>query len=244
MQLRLVSDFRDYYDHWFDLDGEPFERMATGGMSRPEMLAYLDALGIPTPHHCIAGNMRTQIDDHDLDLGGRTYRVTGYGDTLKVVVYTDDRAHRGEGKRLMTAREAVENYSQAYCSVYQDVPEAAGESVRYLRVGRRAFVYTYRSADDWRSNCGEVEIGQPKTFPSSSRHYFWHGDPQRIPYPLWAIDFVRRQRAGVEPATMPHYVAVDFNLAPGLKGTGIEDILSAREVVDLLKEATASLTPA
>ena len=39
-------------------------------------------------------------------------------------------------------------------------------------------------------------------------------------------------------------LAVDFNISPGLNGTGIEDIVPAKDIVELLKEAVARGVPA
>lgn len=48
-------------------------------------------------------------------------------------------------------------------------------------------------------------------------------------YPLFAIDFV-------ESLSHKQLMAIDFNTAPGMKGTGMEDIISTEQVVKLIRE--------
>lgn len=51
MNLRLKSDFRDYYDHRFDLVGQEFQRVSTNGMNRVEMFKFLCNLDYVTVQH-------------------------------------------------------------------------------------------------------------------------------------------------------------------------------------------------
>lgn len=53
MKIALASDFRDYYDHRFELRHRPhdylFERYAKGGMSKREQFALLDSILATAP---------------------------------------------------------------------------------------------------------------------------------------------------------------------------------------------------
>lgn len=225
MRLKLVSDFRDYYDHWFDLDGEPFFRDSTSGMDRRTMLDFLNSIGMKTPEYGTAAELVPN----------------GY----PLVVYTDERAHRGEGKEIMLPWDAMERHPDALAARFYggltQCPLSAfwggtsehgsrhlsdkcrSSTVRYLTIGRRTWALGYYSMTDWRSNCGEggVEVLAEVTDAEMVR-----GLRATINLPLWAIDTI---------FTEHHELAVDFNIAPGLKGTGIEDLLTAVEVVDLIK---------
>ena len=217
MKIKLVSNFRDYYDYWFDLEGDvEFKRISTGGMSRPDMLKYLSSHDIPTPFYGYVKEFTREIDPM-------------YHDLIKVIVHTNPNTHWGEGKELMTLEEAAEKYPDSFITFYEDTGRPA-ESIRDLYIGGRVFRMRYKSDDSWRSNVGNVEIGIISRWPL-------HRELKDIgkEYPLFAIDYVSRQRRGMEPTNMPWYVAVDFNEAPGLKGTGIENILDATEVVDLIR---------
>jgi hypothetical protein len=90
----------------------------------------------------------------------------------------------------------------------------------------------YTSIEDWRSNCGDGDIQlffRDKTELLSDHQY---KDLLIFKYPLFAIDFV--------PVDNEIY-AVDFNIAPQVKGTGVEKVLTAKEAVDSIKKAYAKL---
>ncbi len=198
MKLKLRTDFFDYYDHWFDLDGQVFERLSTGGMSRGEMFKYLNDHGIRTAGY------------------GKVHTFASMGPSIShVVVYTDEQCHRGDGKLLLALGEALRDYPDTLASVY--IKQGIGISHRHLQIGEYHFWLRYQSRD-WRSNCGDVDI----TLLDCGVGYH-----PTIDQPLFAIDFVGEDRR----------LAVDFNIAPGIRGSGVEGLLSGKEVVDAIKEA-------
>jgi hypothetical protein len=134
----------------------------------------------------------------------------------KLVVYTDLKAHRGEGKVLLPSDQAVKQYPNAFASAYIEGPPA---SLRLLQIGWMSFWLRYESDDKWRSNVGDVKITVEQI---SGQNEFLED------YPLVAIDYV-------QGPDKPH--AIDFNIAPGIQWTGIEDHLKGPEVVDLLRHA-------
>ena len=197
LKLRLLSNFSDYYDFSFDGLGEEFRRFTTDGLSRPAMLTFLGHHGFNPPKH------------------GKVWEIAM--DCPKLVVYTDERSHRGEGKLLLGSKEAMEQYPGSYASEYI---ESAPQSLRLLQVGIMRWMLSYRSDDAWRSNVGsEVEIS------ILSEHV---GYSLKIAAPLFAIDFVT-DRKGAQ-------YAVDFNVAPGLKWTGIDDRMKPEDIVNLIKD--------
>jgi hypothetical protein len=215
-KVRLISDFHDYYDHWFDeFNAElVFERLSTGGMSRPQMLAYLKSLGLRVPFF---GRVR---DVYEYVLRG--FKEIPRIDTIfAMVVHLDEKAHRGEGKVMLSLRDALEKYPDCFAVEYIPArPDGLGLSWRYLQVGDKIFWLEYFSRDDWRSNCGDVEV----RVLSRERD----GYNNKIRYPLYAVDFI--------PAAGKLY-AIDFNIAPGIKGTGVEELLPAREAAEAIKKA-------
>lgn len=199
MKVKLRSDFTDYYDHWFDLEGVEYRRVGTDGPSRSEMFEILRGLGLMTPTH---GRLGEQ------DLGHR-----------EVVVYLDERLHCGEGKTRLLYNDAVVRHPGKLFSLF--IPPG-GVSIRHLHIGRRCFELQYRSVEDWRSNVGDGdccvrgEIAVP-TYRS------------KVAEALFAIDFV---------PLLPteQLFAVDFNIAPGMRGSGMERVLSAWEAAELIKD--------
>jgi len=207
MNVYLESDFHDYYDHMFDTNGAKFERMSVTDLSRGEAFTKLTNMGLAVPAW-----------------GG----VSGLNHTFppetRIVVYIDHFAHRGEDKELMSIREAMaRDYSGKTASIY--VPNLQPEmprSDRYLRIGGRIFWLTYISLDEWQSNRGNVSITElpPPRFLED------FGDNE--PLPMLAIDFVKCMYGG--------WLAVDYNTAPGLRHTPVEDALNATEVVGEVKK--------
>jgi hypothetical protein len=207
MKLKLMSNFYDYYDHWFDLDGSTFERSTKGGMVRGRMFGFLRNKGFDTPIYGIVSHLKNAFYLEDDD---------------KIVVYTNENLHCGEGKKLMTLKDAYtdKKLQKCLCTQYinSDNPFNYAVSYRHLQIGNRAFWLRYISYNDWRSNYGDGDIELIEERKSI-----------KIPsVPLYAIDFVEKN--GI-------YYAIDFNISPGIRGTGVEDILPAKEVVDLIKES-------
>lgn len=217
-KVRLISDFRDFYDHWFDGASAEltFERMSTGGMPRREMLEYLQALGLRVPAFGrmadVYEKMRQRYEFLNLD-----GFVERFG---MVVVHLDETAHRGEGKIRLPLRDAIEQYPDHLVVEHiPATPSGLGASWRYLQVGDKRFWLEYFSRDDWRSNCGDVQI-QVLSREEDGYH-------PRIKAPLFAVDFVWGDTI----------YAIDYNIAPGVAGTGVESILPAREAADAIKAA-------
>lgn len=140
-----------------------------------------------------------------------------------VVVHLNPHAHRGEGKQLMTFGSAKVTYQGN--TLAQRFVGGGGRSVRWLKVGAMCWELRY-SSGDWRSNVGDVTVEVVG---------------ERIPFadypPLAAVDLVKAGDA---------LYAVDYNIAPGLRGTGMEDVLKPAEAAGLIKAAilsTSAVTP-
>ena len=176
------------------------------------MFAFLKRVGLEVPIHGIVQEMYARMEEYERET---------VESTMDLVVYLDEMAHRGEGKIRLGFKEAQDAYPNRFASMYIHPPQDLAQSTRYLAVGDRAFWLWYESVDDWRSNCGDVRIavlGEEKAgrYP--------------IPFALYAIDFVP---IGKQNARL----AVDFNVAPGIRGTGVEERLSAQEAVEAIKRA-------
>jgi hypothetical protein len=126
----------------------------------------------------------------------------------------------------MSAEKADAEYYGCFGSAYLAPANGQPVSRRYLRIGSKVFWLEYRSDDNWRSNCGTVwiEYARPPRFLMN----FVDDEP----YPMLAIDFVRRE-AGL-------WAAIDYNTSPGLRHTPIEEDISGEEVVALIKEWMAN----
>ncbi|WCF11664.1 hypothetical protein NDS46_30420 (plasmid) [Paenibacillus thiaminolyticus] len=205
--LKLVSNFIDYYDHYFDLQGDVLRRLSNEGMNRVEMLQFLQQKNLTVPLHGIVKNLQ----NHSL-IERDTY----------VIVHTDIHSHRGENKHLLLYRDALERYPDELMVLY--VSSFQGCSWRYLKIGSRSFILHYQSKD-WRSNWDTEKI----TIEDENASLI----NIDVNEPLFAIDFVKNINENGEAVMM----AIDYNIAPQLKGTGIENILAPAEVANLIKES-------
>jgi hypothetical protein len=212
MKIGLRSDFNDYYDHCFTTPWEVadklVERLTTVGMPNATTLLYLDSIDLVTPTHGRVQELVPVVVE-------RSGMPAAIAEKLfELVVYTDEYGATDSNKLRLNCLEAVARYPEAYASVFiPSSPETGGSSLRYLRLGMRAFWLRYTSKDDWRSHHGSMQI---ELLGEESRA----SEPHAIPYPLFAIDFVKSDRL----------YAVGLDIAPRLQGTGIEHLITADEV--------------
>ena len=225
MKIGLISDFLDYYDNHFEnryFSNFIWKRLSTGGLSRLEILKFLNYLGFNTPIFGTIGEVADHIivtelyNSKDEDI---FFKFT------EVVIYDDLQAHKGEGKKLLTLEKALETNPQSFCSVYMRSLIDGSRSNRYLQIGNRAWTLLYESPD-WRSNVGDVKIS---VLDEMLKIPEW---TKKIQEPLFAIDLV---------PVGSHYYAIDFNIAPQIKGTGLEEILKPEETAMLIKNALINL---
>ena len=214
MNVKLLSNFTDFYDHHFDLDGEVFDRRDNIGMDRRQMFEFFGSLGLKTPFH---GTLK-EVFEHQAEWCPAP-------ELQHAVVYLDLNSHRGNDKIQVRGTDPYwqqfqDDFAAEFIPTYTQ--PNIGISYRYLQIGPRKWWLEYISASDWRSNYGDVKINiLAEEAP---------GFHPKINYPLYVVDFLL---AG-------GFYAIDFNQSPGLRGTGIENILKPQEVVDLIKEGIAN----
>lgn len=132
-----------------------------------------------------------------------------------LVVYTDPYAHCGEGKELVSSDDPfLDDKQDYYCSAFVGKHLDKSYSKRLLFVGEAAFEYWYSSTESWMSNVGDGQITEAKRV--------YCARPPLTP-PLFAIDFVEGY-------------AVDYNTAPGTRGTGLNKLLTSEGVYRLLEK--------
>jgi hypothetical protein len=157
--------------------------------------------------------------------------VVGIMDPGEIVVYTDEFKHCGLGK-VRSSSQYTKYGGKLYSRFIKSAPQAM--SFRDLWIGNSRFFLQYVSDDKWRSNVGNVMITQLNSVYSHD-HLFPNYDRSRIYSPIFAFDYVRNQLT-------EEMLAVDFNTAPGLRGTPIEKMYSGEFVAGLIKEWFASNT--
>jgi hypothetical protein len=142
----------------------------------------------------------------------------------QVVVYFDETMHQGEGRRLDVRR----NVGPDECwAEFIAPPGGCGQSVRWLKVGQLAFVLRYVSTGDWRSNVrtDSIEVEELALPPGADA--LCDELQRRYRSPLVAVDLTVSQFGTLW--------ATDLNLAPGLRGSGVEVYLPARQCADEIR---------
>lgn len=212
MKVAIVSDFIEPYDHWFDLNSPAsrvVSRMSTGE-TRQQGFRHLQDMNLRVPYHGKVCEM------YDICTG-----------RPKIVLYHDEKAHRGEGKELAILSPSIlDRCPQTLAALYVECG-AYAMSYRYLRLGLWTCWLRYFSDDKWRSNYGKVQIDMYNQDPTP---YLVFPDKFIDPYhvPLLAIDFV------VSWSGM--WWAVDYNTSPGIKDTPVMDLISGQDIVKSIKQ--------
>lgn len=230
MKTILRTDFLDYYDHWFDRchslneTDYCFRRYQDGNhpdsflaLKRSTMFALFVEHGLRTPRHGKVEELVQELTDC----------THGPDSTILLVVYLDELSHRGDDKVLSSIEDALKKFPGQLASVYLGGQDQKGVSYRYLRAGFKEFWLRYQSCDDWRSNCGDVQVdllsAGGQGLPSEVKAV-----RGVLSYaPLVAVDFVRFRGS---------YHGIDINLAPGMRRTGIGRRLSAKKMADNIKD--------
>lgn len=218
--MQLKSDFNDWYDYAFNKEGPVYERYAKTNRSRQQDLEFLKSIGCNVPRYGKAKDLVQELLGAKWNSFFETWnfrKSDEIKDVEDIVVYTDDCAHCGDGKQLVTLREAEEKYSDNFAVEY--FCESFGESYRYLQVGNRKWWLFYKSYEDWRSNNGN---GDTTILCEEDTGY--HGS---IHVPMFAVDFI--------PTSAVGFVAIDYNTAPGLEP--FKDKVKAGAIVELLQQA-------
>jgi hypothetical protein len=214
-KVAIISEFVDYYDHAFD-----------------SILFHHDIVW----ERSIRNGIKRRDIFKALDNVGLLTPLHGEVDKIvplllkddndkEVVIYTDEYAHCGTGKIKLPAKAAME-WAGCYCSEYIKPQTKNAVSFRILRIGIKCWLLKYTGINSWMSNSAEdvnieliSELDNVKTVMRNS--------------PMLAIDYVL-------DGNMPQYI--DINTAPGLKWTGLEDVLHPSDVYKLVVDYYENLS--
>ena len=208
MKIKLKSDFYDFYDHLFDLDGGIiWERMTRTKRSRADDIKLLHSVGYPTPAF------------------GKIKFFKSLNNTEnRYIVYTDPYAHCGEGKCIVF-HEDLDNFDDnLYCSVY--IPSRVAYHIRHLVVGDWFIVLKYKSNHEWLSSYAPtIKIEQVSRIEDKFKKFLPIFNIQReLESPLVALD--GKFMDGI-------LCFFDLNTAPAL--TLLEGIFSPKEVEEAIR---------
>lgn len=235
MNVKLYSNFIDYYDHHFELDSDlVFYRHMSAGPDRITMLTMMHALGFDVPKHDLVKNLyASMVAEYETE---EQLKASKYDNLLQLVIYQNIRSHAGDDKIKMTLAEAYEKHPDLYAAQFIPTIDREGRSMsyRYLSIGKENLWLRYTSTDDWRSNCGNVTIEKVNVSFGVDDKINFDG----INLPLYAIDFVPIQH---HRSSHMNLCAVDFNVSPGLKGTPVQEMFKPQEIAQLIKDKMVEL---
>lgn len=229
----LYSDFTDYYDH----------RLLNVSTPRPENTVTWQRLADKPTFPKWSQFQILQDLGYKVPTNGALFCTPNLQTCNQIVVYLDPYSHRGQGKELLHPANAVaNNMGNLFCSEYIPTTQENTKyfhqnptSYRVLKFGIQGYyIFQYTSnTDKWRSNVGEVEIKLltkaddvllKELMPKYHRKPILHELS-----PLIAIDIVKNINTG-------EYYAIDFNTAPQLKYTGLENAVNAYMVEQAILE--------
>lgn len=200
--VKLDSDFVDYYDNFFNDSGPlVYHRRMGNSLPRGVALEKLRAKGVPI-----------------IPLGA----VNQFPRTARnLVVYTDQKAHQGQGKKILDWNEANIMYPNTLASQY--VEDTGGLYLKHLQVGSRRFNLTMQNPYNGTAchpgfivNLQELEPGYNFV----------------MALPIFSIDYIPFN--GV-------MTAVDFNEVQNLYELGFERVMTPSDVVKEIESAIKAL---
>jgi len=217
--MQLLTDYQQFYDGIFDDRPPVFHRMAftRGGLDRRAQFRLFASLGLLAPPH---GTV-TELQERFRRSGPPLEWPEEVARDVWCVVYTDELAHRGEGKVLVPLGEAVQRYPGCFASLYV-APASEPVAFRHVRFGRLAYWLRQSGARaGWQSNRADEEqvLSQRRVAGTNP-----------VPRVLWAIDLIPSPNG---------LLAVDFNTAPDLTTLGETGALTNAEAQAELELAAA-----
>ena len=219
--MKLQSDFRDYYDFAFSKDDKVtfFRNAGDRSMSKLDQFHLLQKLDLRTPMYGTP----------------KILSANGLGRDDLVVVYIYDKAHCGEGKTLIDLSLALQDHPCTLCSQWVNTTGSFDESRSYrlLQIGDRAWWLRYEGIGGWMSNhCEDTMIYIESECSAINAEVL-------RPYPLFSIDFMFPVNTPYDDKlNLLDGYAIDFNSAPGMKWTGIDEILQPWDVYNLISDYT------
>lgn len=134
-ELKILSDFEDYYDNQSNNNGTIiYNRNFGESLSKAGALKYIRSLGIPT--------IETQA-----------VKEIAPG-VKRIVVYMDPKAHEGKGKQVMKRSDALSYYGNYLASPY--IESTNGLYIKMLQIGTRRFKLLLQHTNDGDLTTGRV----------------------------------------------------------------------------------------
>jgi hypothetical protein len=266
----IQSDWLERYDSLLHdpMGSIRWKRLSRGGRNRREIFKLLESYVsqcTPFPVHVAPhGTVKELWDKYqEREVDGvwngnwaHHHLCTSFNE---LVIYRDEMAHRGEGKEIVYADDAIIECPDAYASVLLRNKQDYAISHRDLYIGNHAFKLTYVSlTDSWRSNCGHVVITLDgfEVYTDYDHMPFTRKLGIEIKSPMFAFDYIDVPVSSSQfPDGKSERFYVDFNEAPGLpdeviinrfgserKGDCVkfEEVISSEKIAECVEKSLKS----
>jgi hypothetical protein len=254
MRIKLSTDYHDNYDHWFDREGELcFIRSAVQSWSvtRTDMFNAFAKISLNTPKYASVD----QFEDDEI-----------------IVVYVDENAHCGEGKILLSAKDAkrmnflavkaalskglTDLSSNAVTSILKSLKDVTGapepsQSISHLKASK--YIPDFRGVTYRLLNCGDLSCWFRHVSFDDWRSNAGDGDlfelsSGEILFPSFIPENILNPLWAIDFIPQRNdsgveLLAVDFNTAPKIAGTPLAKLASPKTFADSLRQKLMSLRP-
>jgi hypothetical protein len=130
-ELKIKSDFRDYYDSASTSKSNlVYERYYSNAYSRAKGISVLKAIGFKT-----------------IEIGPVNQIALMH---KQVVVYTNANEHMGQGKIVMTANDALLTYPNCLASPFYEC--TSDITTKFVKIGSRGFKIQLRNSEQLKSD--------------------------------------------------------------------------------------------
>lgn len=137
-----------------------------------------------------------------------------FRDDGPIIVYTNPKGHHGEGKKILSVDEALQSYENSIaCKYYEDTV-----TIKYVQIGKRRFTLCFQKFDPVTLNMGRL-ISIRESTPEYNR---------LVGLPIFSIDYISNGH---------EMLATDFNEVENLQRIGMNNYISARDVVAEIEES-------
>lgn len=224
--MKIISDFRDYYDDMVVDSGREFKRHTNGGPSKKEAFVLFHTLKLKVPIH---GKVHILYDAllKSMNKTDAEFRSDEHASDYKVIMYQNPTVH-DQSKLVLTPILDALSTPDVYAA--QHIPSDGGKATTYewYKVGQREYWVEHTSDDDFRSGVGDTKM----------RIIGGRGTSDKFGLPNLALIFKSAPliRVAFVPFRLtngrPGMTAVDLDTAPKLAGTPLAEDLSPQECIE------------
>lgn len=218
--ITIDSDYKDYYDNTLREKDEQnisftLKRRKDERADRASRFDFMSKLGLKTPLYGKIKELIPSLLERDQILTD----CPGIEDVFEVIVYLPEEKNN---KIRLTYRQAIKRYPNHFgCEYIPSSPSGVGVSWEYICIGTSAFWLQRSSSNNWQANKGNNRIRLSNT--KKKRLIL---EDTLLSDCLFSTTFIILRN---------RMIAVNYHASPVIKGTPIQDVLSAKDASESIK---------